>query len=136
MNYFAGCDLVKVARIRKAAERESFLRRAFSSEELRRFSSMKNPYMSMSGAWAAKEAFSKAIGTGVRDFSLNEITVAHTELGAPYFIFSGNALSVSVGWEFSLSISHTAEYAQAFVIACRKENRHEQTADTCADVRS
>jgi holo-[acyl-carrier protein] synthase len=113
----AGCDLVEIARIKKAAERESFCRRAFSEEERERFAQMNSPFESMAGAWAAKEAFAKSLGTGVRGFSLDEITVAHDELGAPFFKLSGCAAAAAKGYEFSLSISHTKEYAQAFCIA-------------------
>ena len=84
MKYRVGCDLQEVERVKNAAQRDSFCRRAFSDEERRRFSQMKDPYQSMAGTWAAKEAFAKALGTGVRGFSLNEITVAHDELGSPY----------------------------------------------------
>lgn len=119
MSYAAGCDLVEVARIKKAAEREGFCRRAFSEEEMLRFSEMKYPYESMAGAWAAKEAFAKALRTGVRGFSLNEITVAHDELGAPFFKLSGQAAAAAEGMGFSISISHTKDYAQAFCIAYR-----------------
>jgi holo-[acyl-carrier protein] synthase len=121
MRYAVGCDLVEVARIKKAAERESFCRHAFSKEEMLRFSNMKFPYESMAGVWAAKEAFAKALGTGVRGFSLNEITVAHDELGAPFFKLVGRTADAAAELEFSLSISHTKDYAQAFCIACRKE---------------
>jgi holo-[acyl-carrier protein] synthase len=121
MRYAVGCDLVEVARIKKAAESSGFCRRAFSEEEMRRFSDMSAPYQSMAGAWAAKEAFAKALGTGVRGFSLSEITVAHNELGAPFFKFAGKAEEIARGLELSLSISHTKEYAQAVCIACGKE---------------
>jgi holo-[acyl-carrier protein] synthase len=122
MRYTAGCDIVEVARIKKAAENEKFCRRAFSDEEIVRFEKMKSPYESMAGTWAAKEAFAKSLGTGVRGFSLSEITVAHDTLGAPFFKFSGNAARLAEGLEFSVSISHTADFAQAFCIAQRKEN--------------
>lgn len=41
--------------------------------------------------FAAKEAFAKALGTGVRGFSLNEVSVLRGELGAPYIKLAGNA---------------------------------------------
>ena len=119
--YGVGCDLCEVDRIKSSAERERFLERAFSKEERLRFDGMKNPFMSMAGAWAAKEAFAKSLGTGVRDFSLDEITVSHDELGAPFFKFEGNALKAAQGLKLHLSISHTKNYAQAFCIACREE---------------
>lgn len=121
MKYRVGCDLQEVERVKNAAQRDSFCRRAFSDEERRRFSQMKDPYQSMAGTWAAKEAFAKALGTGVRGFSLNEITVAHDELGAPFLKLEGAAAQAAAGLEFSISISHTREMAQAVCIAERSD---------------
>lgn len=121
MKYTVGCDIVEVERIKKASLNSGFCRRAFSADENLRFSEMKYPYMSMAGAWAAKEAFGKALGTGISGFSLNEITIEHDEKGAPFYTFSGNALKAAEGLTFSLSISHTKQYAQAVCIACRKD---------------
>lgn len=112
-----GCDIVEVARIKKAAERECFLRRAFSHEELEKFSKLSNRYEHMAGAWAAKEAFAKALGTGVSGFSLDEITVAHNKLGAPFFKLYGSALAAAEGLTLHVSISHIKDYAQAFCVA-------------------
>ena len=69
--------------------------------------------------WAAKEAFSKALGTGVRGFGLSEVSVLRNEAGAPYFLLTGNAhkLAEQRGLTFSLSLSHTDGLALAFVIA-------------------
>ncbi len=69
--------------------------------------------------WAAKEAFSKAMGTGLRGFTLNEIAVLRDSLGAPFFKLSGRALAAAQNnnLQFSVSLSHTAELALAFVIA-------------------
>jgi holo-[acyl-carrier protein] synthase len=120
MKYTVGCDITEVARIKKAAENEKFLRRVFSSEEIAQFEKKPSPYESMAGAWAAKEAFAKSLGTGVRGFGLNEITVAHDELGAPFFKLTGSAAVIAAGLEFSLSISHTKTIAQAVCIAQRK----------------
>ncbi|MCR5142425.1 MAG: holo-ACP synthase [Ruminococcus sp.] len=112
-----GCDLIEVERVKRAASRESFCRRAFSAEEMEFFSQFRDPAQEMAGVWAVKEAFSKSIGTGVRGFSLNEITVAHDELGAPYLVLCGNAAKCAGDRRFHISISHTKEYAQAFCVA-------------------
>lgn len=112
-----GCDLVEVARVRNAATRGSFCKRAFSKEEMEFFSQFRDPAQEMAGVWAVKEAFSKAIGTGVRGFSLNEITVAHDELGAPYLKLEGHAKECAGDRIFYITITHTKEYAQAFCVA-------------------
>lgn len=74
---------------------------------------------SVAANFAAKEAFSKALGTGVRGFSLNEVSVLRDESGAPFFAFSGNAERIvkerKLG--FSVSLSHTKNMACAMVVA-------------------
>lgn len=67
--------------------------------------------------FAAKEAFSKAIGTGVRGFSLREVEVVEDELGKPGLRLSGRALEKAGGDTFHLSISHDGGMAIAFVVA-------------------
>ncbi len=73
--------------------------------------------------FAAKEAFSKALGTGIRGFSLTEVSVLRNELGAPYFVFSGEAEKIvrELGLQFSVSLTHTDELAAAFVVAWQQE---------------
>lgn len=73
--------------------------------------------------FAAKEAFSKALGTGVRGFSLAEVSVLRDHLGAPYFAFSGEAEKQvrERGLQFSVSLTHTDELAAAFVVAWQQE---------------
>ena len=61
-------------------------------------------------------AFGKALGTGVRDFELNDVTTLNDKLGAPYIILTGKALEIAGDKNISVSISHTKEYATAIVI--------------------
>lgn len=116
MIYGIGCDIAEVARIRKASERESFLRRVFSESELAAFAKLKDPCESMAGAWAAKEAFSKALHTGVRGFELTDISVLHDKLGAPYLELCGSAKMAAKALKVHISISHTHEYAVAYCV--------------------
>lgn len=122
--YTVGVDITEISRIEKSSQRESFMKRVFSHEEIALFSSKTNPYPSMAGNWAAKEAFSKALGTGVRGFALNEAAILRDEQGCPYIKLSGKALEISErrNLEFSVSISHTKDLAEAIVIAYRKED--------------
>ena len=117
--FTVGTDLIEINRLEKSSKSKSFMKRVFSEKETALFSAMANPYPSMAGNWAAKEAFSKSLGTGVRGFSLNEVSVLRDELGAPYIELSGKALEIANqrGLEFSVSITHTKELAQAVVIA-------------------
>lgn len=117
-----GTDLVLIERIKTSSQKGRFMERVYSEKERALFLTKKNPYETMAGNWAAKEAFAKAVKTGVRDFSMNEISVLRDELGAPYLELCGNAkaLAESQGLDFDVSISHTSELATAVVIAFKK----------------
>ena len=67
--------------------------------------------------FAAKEAFSKALGTGINGFSLTEIEIAENEKGKPYFILSGRAEKLAEGLTLHLSMSHERDAAVAMVVA-------------------
>ncbi len=116
-----GTDIVEVERIKNSCQKERFVKRVYSEEECALFSVKKNPYESMAGNWAAKEAFGKSLGTGVRGFELYEVSVLRDELGCPYLKLTGKALEIAREKQlgFSVSISHTKEYATAVVIAFR-----------------
>ena len=120
--YTVGVDITEISRIEKSVQSENFMKRVFSEAESALFSLKSNPYPSMAGNWAAKEAFSKALGTGVRGFSLNEVSILRDELGAPYIQLEGKALEIAAArnLEFSVSISHTGDLAEAVVIAYEK----------------
>lgn len=118
--YKAGIDLIEISRIEKSVQNQKFIERVFSQKEIALFSAKSHPYQSMAGNWAAKEAFSKTLGTGVSGFALNEVSVLRDELGAPFIELTGKALELSKGYEFSVSITHTKSLAQAIVIAYRK----------------
>lgn len=112
-----GIDLVEIKRIEKSIKSETFLKRVYGEKELRELKS-KSP-KSYAGAFAAKEAFSKALGSGIVGFGLNEVEVLHRENGEPYFCLSGRAKKTAEekGLSFALSITHTGEYAAAVVTA-------------------
>ena len=116
-----GIDAVEIGRIEHSLESESFKKRVYGSQELKELEHKRAE--SYAGAFCAKEAFSKALGTGVRGFSLCEVQVLHDEYGAPYLSLSGNAEKIAreKGLEFSLSITHTDTLAIAFVTAYTEE---------------
>lgn len=116
---YTGIDLLEINRIADSIKNPRFTARVFSAIERQYFDLQKNPFPSMAAAFAAKEAFSKALGTGVRGFKLNEVSVEHDALGAPYLTFSGSAKEIveQRGLSFSLSLTHTDTIAAAFVIA-------------------
>lgn len=118
-----GIDLVEIDRIRRSLESPAFLQKVFGEHERAAFLEHGLRAESAAGAFAAKEAFSKALGTGIRGFSLKEVEVLHDQYGAPYFLLSGKAAAIAAEQklDFALSITHTKDYAAAVVTAFGKE---------------
>ena len=108
-----GIDIEELASIQNAVEkREGFAQRVLTDKEMERFSSLKGRRQVeyLAGRWSAKEAFSKALGTGIGKLGFQDLEVLNNERGAPYFSkspFSGKV------W---LSISHTDQFVTASVI--------------------
>lgn len=116
-----GIDSIEIKRIERACGNDYFLKRVYGERELMYFREHRFAPQTMAGAFAAKEAFSKAMGTGLRGFSLNEVEVLHLESGKPYYSLSGRALELASDFEFDLSITHTENLATAVTIASLKE---------------
>ena len=114
-----GIDIEELASIKSAVTRhESFAKRVLTAKEMERFNSLKGRRQIeyLAGRWSAKEAFSKAMGTGIGKLGFQDLEVLNNERGAPYFSqspFSGKI------W---LSISHTDQFVTASVIL---EENHE-----------
>lgn len=111
-----GTDIVEISRVKKSIERPRFLEKYFSEEERRLFALRGNNPETIAGRFCVKEAFSKALGTGVRDFSLDEVSTLSDELGAPHITVTGRAEALLRGRKTAVSISHTKEYATAVVL--------------------
>jgi len=118
-----GSDIVALARIRKllASRKEQFLSRILTQNEI---SAIQHSRIDgyVANRFAAKEAFSKALGTGIGKYvSFQDLEVAKTPAGRPFFKLS-DALGAYVksqfgeGVEVHLSMSNEAEYAHATVI--------------------
>ena len=114
-----GIDIEELASIQNAVEkRKGFAQRILTDKEMERFSSLKGRRQVeyLAGRWSAKEAFSKAMGTGIGKLGFQDLEILNNERGAPYFSkspFSGKV------W---LSISHTDQLVTASVIL---EENHE-----------
>ena len=114
-----GIDIEELASIKSAVtRREGFAKRVLTTKEMERFTSLKGRRQIeyLAGRWSAKEAFSKALGTGIGKLTFQDLEVLNNERGAPYFSqspFSGKI------W---LSISHTDQFVTASVIL---EENHE-----------
>lgn len=107
-----GCDIVEISRIKKAMENPTFVKRCFTEGE-REYIASRKPE-SAAAIFAAKEAYSKALGTGFEGFYLLDVEVFHDKSGKPY-VKGYNAAEVS-DCEILLTISHCEEYATAVVI--------------------
>ena len=111
-----GTDTVEISRIKKAIERTStFLEKVYTKKEIEYISKKKNPYPSYAGRFAAKEAISKAFGTGVRKFGLLDIEILNDDLGKP-LVYLSDELIKKYNGKLNLSISHSKEYATATAI--------------------
>lgn len=118
MIYGFGTDIIEIARIKKAMERPHFCERVFSEEERQELTEKKAE--SAAACFCAKEAFSKALGTGIRGFRLCEVSLLHKENGQPYLFLSGSAKQLAEQlhiYAFHLSVSHTKTIATCSVIA-------------------
>lgn len=115
-----GLDLCEIARMEKLLQDERFLERYFSREEIGYIQSKgRNAAQTLAGIFAAKEAFSKALGTGIA-FDLREACVIHDTEGRPGYLLSGKAEKLAEGDCFFLSITHEAGIAAA---VCIREDR-------------
>ncbi len=119
MTITTGIDMLEIGRMAKSLRSKRFAQRCFSPQELEQFAQQGCRPNYLAGCFCAKEAFAKAMGTGIRGFSLNEVTLLRDNLGKPYLTFSGNARSLveQQGLSFSVSISHTKEHVIAVVVA-------------------
>jgi len=117
-----GCDLAEVDRVRKIHQRhgDRFLERVFTVEERDYCLSLRNPYPSLAARFAAKEAVSKALGTGIgAEVGWLSISVVRALSGQPSIQLdpAGEALLERLGGtRVHVSLSHTLTLAQAFVV--------------------
>src|SRR5215472_3596923 len=112
-----GVDLVECARIERSLERfgEKFLRRVFTEGEIEYSMSMKFPARHLAARFAAKEAVSKAFGTGIgKAMGWRDIDIRKKPSGEPFLVFAGAAkeLAERRGVKRALiTLSHTEHHA-------------------------
>jgi holo-[acyl-carrier protein] synthase len=114
-----GIDLVRVDRIRSAMERfpARFKNRIYADAEVAFCEKLADKYPSYAGRFAAKEAFSKALGTGLRGaIGWSEIEVCDNERSRPTISVSGRAKEYLGERLVHLSITHLPDYAAAVVV--------------------
>jgi holo-[acyl-carrier protein] synthase len=117
-----GVDLVENARIEHSLERfgERFLQRVFTPGEIEYSQSMKYPARHLAARFAAKEAVSKAFGTGIgKTMGWKDIDVRRKESGEPFAVLAGGAKELAEERKISrvaITLSHTEHYAMAMVV--------------------
>lgn len=120
MIYGIGIDAIEIERIQAAIERygQKFLTRIFSLPEQQYCLWWKNPYEHFAARFAAKEAFSKAIGTGWRKhFIWREVSIERLPGEQPHIVLYGTMKNRWGHLRFSVSLSHNRSIAEAIVIA-------------------
>ena len=120
-----GTDIVNIKRIEKILKKKetNFKKNVFSKNEIIYCEKKSNPYPFYAKRFAAKEAFSKALGTGInKDISFKNIHVLNNKKGKPYIILKGKTASFlkkkvkSKKCAIHLSLSDDIPWAQATVI--------------------
>jgi holo-[acyl-carrier protein] synthase len=117
-----GVDLVECARIQNSIDRfgDRFLRRVFTEGEIQYSMSMKFPARHFAARFAAKEAVSKAFGTGIgKTMGWRDIDVRKKPSGEPFLVFAGGADKLSKERGLSgaqITLSHTEHHAMAMIV--------------------
>ena len=111
-----GNDLIEIERIEKACEKQAFLMRCYTREEIEL---CKGKASMLAGNFAVKESVAKAFGTGFRTFETTDIEVLRDELGKPYVKLYGGAkkqYDMMEATSIHVSITNTKEYAAAMAV--------------------
>jgi len=115
-----GNDIIEIERIEKAISKEGFKNKVYTQRELENIRKRGNRTETYAGIFSAKEAISKAIGTGVREFSLTDLEILNDDLGKPYVVVSEKLDKIlktkKEDYQIEISISHSKKYATAMAI--------------------
>ena len=116
-----GIDIVDTERFMPWVQRERFVRRFFHADEAAYIFSLplQKGAESLAARFAAKEAFGKALGTGLAGFNLSDVCVCKDEAGKPFLRLYGSAeqlLKKNGAVRVHLSLAHEKHYAVAQVI--------------------
>ena len=117
-----GTDIIQVNRLKKSLNKKPFLSRIYNEEEILKCKRSKVNSNCFAKRFAAKEAFSKALGTGIsKGISFNEIVVLNEKSGKPYIKLINKTKKIVEKklkkklYKISLSIADEKDYAVAFV---------------------
>ncbi|MGO5135572.1 holo-ACP synthase [Clostridium butyricum] len=114
-----GTDIIEIERIEIAVKRtKGFINKLFTENEINIFESRGFKSEVIAGNFAAKEAVSKALGTGFRGFGVKDIEILRDELGKPVVNLNSNVYEILNRKDVNihLSISHNRTSAIAYAV--------------------
>jgi holo-[acyl-carrier protein] synthase len=117
-----GTDITEIARVTSSLERfgESFLNRILRPEEIAYCRTHKHIAQPVAARFAAKEAISKAFGTGIgAELAWHDMEICRQESGAPFVILHGGGKTLFTAHgakQLLITLSHTQNYATAVAI--------------------
>ena len=121
--YGIGTDLSNTSRIKKNLKNKNFIKRLFNKSEIEKCNKVTNKENCYAKRFAAKEAFSKAIGTGISGgINFKEIVVYNTNSGRPAIRLLGNTKKITnkiinkKKFNIFLSLSDDKPFAVATVV--------------------
>ncbi|MDC1082787.1 holo-ACP synthase [Candidatus Pelagibacter sp.] len=122
-----GVDIVEKNRIKKSLTNKLFIKRIFTNSEILLAKNKKDKISFYSNRFAAKEAFSKSIGTGFRkNLNFSDLSIKNDKLGKPIFVITDKIKRLIkkkfkiTKFDFLLSISDEKKYSIAYVIFQKK----------------
>jgi len=118
-----GVDIINNNRLKKLIKKKEFLNRVFTPSEIKTSNGLRNKINYYSKRFAAKEAFSKATGSGIsKNIFFKDIEIVNDKMGKPYYLKS-KKISKIIQEKFNikkyncfLSISDEKDYSTAFTI--------------------
>lgn len=115
-----GVDILEIQRIQRSIDSlgDAFLDKIFTVEEIRYCTAKHNAAQHFAARFAAKEAVSKALATGLRgeDFSWKDIEVMNDELGQPHISLYGKLKETLAHSSIFVSLSHSESHVVAMVV--------------------
>ncbi|WP_282925787.1 NAD(P)H-hydrate dehydratase [Helcococcus kunzii] len=123
-----GIDIFKIDRVNKLKQKERFINRFFTSNEIEYLKSRHLSSHSIAGLFATKEAVTKAFGVGIsEELGLSDIEVLHDEKNAPYINTELNKIKILMEKKniknINVNISHDGDYAIAICKLSEEENK-------------
>ena len=118
-----GVDIIENSRIKNSIKDSNFLKRIYSTKELKQSKLSKNKTNFFAKRFAAKEALAKAIGSGFRNnLNFADIEIINDKMGKPYYLENNKIKNLIKkkfkvkNFECFLSISDEKKYSTAFTI--------------------